>query len=569
MLIPLLLISGYVTFLKVENYKEVRNKIALTTLNGISSVFENVDTSISEVLLTYSNVEVFQKRTFTDRDRKEINTLINGYSNYSDLQDIAFGASNGEMFTPNLAQLPDDYDPRYRPWYMDATKASGEIIISPPYRDARDPSMWTLSYALQVTDDDGYVTGVLGTDLKLHGVESYFNKYFKQFDGRILVLDTNSNIILEKENDVFTLSNKKGIAFQFIRQDGLDIPIDYEGVSYRMDKGTVPAMDWNIILLTPSQQERKAVMTLLAPLIVVLLLAFALMHQFFRSVRKLMIDPLERVSDQIDGINVDDYPETLNFNFSIPLEMHVIKDAVNRMLGRIRVQTDKLQEQKQEINGQYEEIEALYEETTAMNDSLSDLVDEIQSNYRTTIYALSSAIEANDAYTKGHCDRVKDYAIKLGEALKLSTSELQTLEYASILHDIGKVGIPSEILNKSSKLTHEEYERICKHPGLGAQILKDIPYLQTVRKIVEQHHERVDGKGYPNGLTEKEIHPFAQILCITDAYDAMTSARPYRTHHLSKFEAMDELKKCAGTQFSQRKVNVFIEILQNEENSEE
>jgi HD-GYP domain-containing protein (c-di-GMP phosphodiesterase class II) len=560
-----LIIGAYVTYLKIETYHEVRNKIALTTLNGIASVFENVNNSISEVLLTYSEVDVFKKTTFSAQDQKDIRNLLYEYSENSALQDVAFGAANGQIFSRNEALLPDDYDPRFRPWYMDATNAGDEIVISSPYRDATDPSVWSLTYALQVTNDDGKVTGVLGTDLKLQGLETYFNKYFKQFDGSILVLDENSSIIIEKVNGAFTLSNKEEIIFQFIRQDGLNIPVEYEDISYKMDKLTVSDMDWSIILLTPSSRETEDLMKLLTPLFIVFLLVFAFMNYFFKEVRVALIAPLESVSEQIDEINVEEFPDAIAFDFSIPQEMHVIKDAVNRMLDRIRKQTKELQDQKQEINGQYEEIEALYEETTAMNDSLSDLVDEIQESYKTTIYALSSAIEANDAYTKGHCDRVKEYSLKLGGALNLSASELQTIEYAAILHDIGKVGIPSDVLNKPAKLTKDEYMTVCKHPEVGGQIIQDIPYLQTVKTIVEQHHERVDGTGYPKGLVEKEIHPFAQILCITDAYDAMTSKRPYRTCHMTKEEAIEELIKCSGTQFSQRKVNIFIEILQNEE----
>ncbi len=199
-----------------------------------------------------------------------------------------------------------------------------------------------------------------------------------------------------------------------------------------------------------------------------------------------------------------------------------------------------------------------------MNDSLNDLLDEVQENYQRTIYSLSSAIEANDAYTKGHCDRVKEYSLKLAKALELNESELKTIENAAILHDIGKVGVATEILNKPSQLTEEEYKIIKGHPAIGAQILKDIPYLQTVAKIIEQHHERVDGKGYPFGLVEQEIHPYAQILCIADAFDAMTSQRPYRKKAFSIEEAIVELKLSAGHQFSQRKVDTFIEILQKE-----
>lgn len=562
------MIGIYVTYLKIENYHDTRNQISLTTLNGISSVFERTNSSISEVLLTFRDVEVFKKKVLTEEDKKEIRTLIYGYCNNSDLQDIAFGSAQGEMFTPNESLLPKGYDPRVRPWYIDASNSDGKIVISPPYLDVKGSDLWTLSYSIQVNDEKGAITGVLGTDLKLSGMEANFNKYFNQFRGRVIVLDANNNVIIEKENDKFSLSNKKGITAEFKQGDGLNIPIRYEGKKYRMDKSTIPMMNWTIILLTPSAKATKALVILLAPIFVLFFSAIVFMEVFFTKIKHSVINPLESVSKQIDEINVDVFQENLSFDFSIPFEMHVIKDAINRMLERIRIQTKRLYDQRKEINGQYEEIEALYEETTAMNTSLTELVDQVQDNYQTTIYALSSAIEANDAYTKGHCDRVKEYALKLGERMGLTISELQLLEYAAILHDIGKVGIPSEILHKPEKLTNEEYQIICKHPMVGSEILKNVPYLEEVRTIIEQHHERVDGKGYPNKLVEKDIHPFAQILCITDSFDAMTTERPYRIDKMTNIEAIEELRRCAGTQFSAEKVLVFIEILQEEENIE-
>lgn len=559
-MVPLLVFSIYFSYLKIESYTKSRNELAISTLNGLSAVFEGFNDSVSEVLRTYSQVDVFQKSELSDEDRHLIFDLVSGYSKNSDLQEIAFGTISGEMFTPNFAELPEDYDPRYRPWYMEASRLSGDVVISPPYRDARDPGKWTLSYALQVLDDEGNPTGVLGTDLELKGLENYFNQYFSSFSGRIIILDANSNIVIEKEKGIFKLSSKKGIAFELIHSDGINIDLTYDGVEYKMDKGTVPNMSWSIVLLTPKNEIFNDIMSLLIPLVAMFALAMFIMHMLFVAARKSLIQPLETFSHQIDEIGVGDYPEKIYIKTAIPRELHIIETAVNRMLDRIRKQTTKLQHQKEEINGQYEEINALYEETTAMNDSLNDLVDELQESYRTTIYSLTSAIEANDAYTKGHCDRVKEYSVMLGKELGLSESELQTLEYAAILHDIGKVGIPTDILNKPTKLTEDEYKIVQGHPAIGAQILKDIPYLQTVCKVIEQHHERVDGKGYPYGLVEKEIHPYAKILCIADAFDAMTSSRPYRNKAMTTDEALKELVENSETQFSKRMVDQFLII---------
>lgn len=567
-LVPLIIFALFMAYMKVEDYKEERRMSSEATINGISAIFNGINNSVSEILLTYSDVDVFKKRNLTEDDRKIISALIENFCNRSSLQDLAFGTSTGEMFTPNLHELPVDFDPRFRPWYLDAVKAEG-IAISSPYRDAIDPSKWTLSYGLKVLDAEGRVAGVLASDIKLKGIEHYFNEYFQNFKGRLIILDTNSRVVFEKNNGVIRLNDSKDIAFELIKEDGYDIAVEYDGIDYRMDKGSIKDMGWEIVLLTPSDWIVDGLMNILKSLALIFFLAVIVLNFFIIVLKNSVISPLEWVSERIDDVSLREHTDSVKFEAAMPKEMHIIEQAINRMLGRIQDQTLELQRQKEEINGQYEEINALYEETSAMNDSLNDLVDEIQDNYRNTIYALSSAIEANDAYTKGHCDRVKDYALKLGNVIGLSGSDLQTLEYAAILHDIGKVGIPDDILNKPSRLTDEEYEVVKMHPHVGAQILKDIPYLNAVCKVIEQHHERIDGRGYPNGIKEGEINVLAQILSIADAYDAMTSQRPYRASSLTVDEAITELITASGKQFSRRKVEVFIDILQKEQEMSE
>ncbi len=351
---PLIFFGAYFTYLKVVSYEESRDRIAVSTLNGISAIFQGFNDSVSEVLTTFSQVDAFRKKDLTTEDRRIINDLVVEYSNNSLLQDIAFGTVRGEMFSPHLGELPDDYDPRYRPWYMEAARLSGSIVISPPYRDARDLSIWTVSYALQVVDDNGVPTGVLGTDIKLKGIEQYFNNYFSNFDGRIIILDKNSNIIIEKEDGVFSLSTKKGIEFELIQTDCIGVDILYENTEYRMDKSTIEMMDWSVVLLTPKIQIINEVISLILPIVLVFLFLLIIMKSLFHVVERSLIRPLEQFSMQIDEVGVGDYPNEIVLNFAIPKELHVIRVAVNKMIERIRNQTSVLQEQKEEINGQYE-----------------------------------------------------------------------------------------------------------------------------------------------------------------------------------------------------------------------
>jgi putative nucleotidyltransferase with HDIG domain len=180
--------------------------------------------------------------------------------------------------------------------------------------------------------------------------------------------------------------------------------------------------------------------------------------------------------------------------------------------------------------------------------------------YTQTIYALSDAIEAKDSSTHGHSSRVLLCCELMGITLGWDPKTMEHLRYAAILHDIGKIGIPEELLNKPSGLTAEEYDVVKMHPALGAKILQNIPHLEQVSEAILQHHEHFSGTGYPRGLSGQDISPLAKVLSISDAFDAMTSARPYRSA-LTIDQAYDELHKCAGSQFDPEIVKVFCEAI--------
>ena len=188
------------------------------------------------------------------------------------------------------------------------------------------------------------------------------------------------------------------------------------------------------------------------------------------------------------------------------------------------------------------------------------LYESVKHNYFATIQSLVNALEASDMYTRGHSERVKMLALELGRYIGLDFREIETLEHASILHDIGKIGIESFILQKQGKLTPKEYCLIKSHPLIGEEILGPIDTLESVRQIILQHHERYDGKGYPYGLRGEELSLKARILSVVDTFDAMMSERPYRKA-LSLYEIKEELSANAGTQFDPYVVESFIEML--------
>ena len=173
------------------------------------------------------------------------------------------------------------------------------------------------------------------------------------------------------------------------------------------------------------------------------------------------------------------------------------------------------------------------------------------------VYALVSAVEAKDSYTYGHSKKVNTYAVALAEAIGLSPDEVFKVSTAALLHDIGKIGIPDRVLNKEGELNEEDWKAIKAHPRLGATIIGNIPNLVPCVSSILHHHERWDGRGYPEGLKGEEIPIEARILAIADSYAAMSSARPYRPA-LSREDVIKELKQGAGIKYDPKLVEVFV-----------
>ena len=187
------------------------------------------------------------------------------------------------------------------------------------------------------------------------------------------------------------------------------------------------------------------------------------------------------------------------------------------------------------------------------------LYESMYTNLINTLQSLIAAIEARDRYTKQHSQRVTQLSVKIAEETGCSQDEIDTIKFAGILHDIGKISISDSILLKKGKLTQEEIRVVQTHPVVGEKILQPLGLLPAERAIVRHHHERWDGKGYPDGLAGSEIPLLARIIAVADSYDAMTSDRPYRLAKDGK-QAVEELIRCSGTQFDRDIVDAFKNI---------
>jgi putative nucleotidyltransferase with HDIG domain len=194
---------------------------------------------------------------------------------------------------------------------------------------------------------------------------------------------------------------------------------------------------------------------------------------------------------------------------------------------------------------------------------LDDALNSLENAYRSTLRALTAALETRDAETHGHSERVVTFSLRLGREYGLNTKEMKALEFGSLLHDIGKIGVPDAILRKPAKLTDEEWIRMREHPLHGQQILRGIKFLEGAARVVAQHHEKWDGSGYPLGLKGEEIDICARIFSVADAFDAITSDRVYRQGR-SYEAAAEELSAWIGRQFDPKVVEAFHRVPQED-----
>jgi len=211
----------------------------------------------------------------------------------------------------------------------------------------------------------------------------------------------------------------------------------------------------------------------------------------------------------------------------------------------------KLRKHTKKQNFQLNTIEQLYNEVQRASST-------IDQNVISSIEALVRALEARDSYTRGHSDRVNRYSMAIGKSLGLSDQDLKILDDASLLHDIGKIGVYDRILLKPMKLSTEERKLMNSHPELSRDILQAVPFLKEHIPIILHHHEHQDGSGYPFGLKGDEIPLGARIVQVADTWDAMTSDRPYR-RRLSTSDATKELQRASGTQLDKNCVDAFLD----------
>lgn len=240
---------------------------------------------------------------------------------------------------------------------------------------------------------------------------------------------------------------------------------------------------------------------------------------------------------EVMKLGADDY-------VSKPINFEELKIIFNRVLEHRKIKLENIKYKKH--------LEKEIEKKTR----------EIKKSFVEIINAFTYAIQTRDNYTGNHIRRVSEIAYKIGKQMGLSNEKLEEIKFGGILHDIGKIGIPDKILKKKEKLTDQEYKEIQKHPEYGLKIVKDIDSIKSVIPYILYHQERFDGTGYPKGLKGKKIPFEGRLLAVADAYEAMTSHRPYKKK-LTPKQSIDEILTYSGIQFDPDIVKIFVEIYKN------
>lgn len=269
-----------------------------------------------------------------------------------------------------------------------------------------------------------------------------------------------------------------------------------------------------------------------------------------------LLQKVKAIDPKMKMIMVTAYPEidlAVNamrlgaYDFIIkPADLDLIVMSVKKALESKRLE--------EEIEAYHNRMEELVEERTA---KLQQSYRALKKAHLDSVKVLAEAIDAKDPYTRGHSDRVKRMSLVIAKKMGFSEERLENLEYGALLHDIGKIGIKDEVLQKQAPLSSEEYQYIQEHPLIGVKIIEGVEFFKYKIPMIRHHHEHYDGNGYPDGLAGEAIPIEARIISLPDAFDAMTSARPHR-NIMPLQDVLAELEKCKGKQFDPKVLEIFL-----------
>lgn len=537
LLIVIIFISNiFLGVLNYDNSKSVASEIIINNneaeLKNISDYyFDRLIYDMEYIVSTWAasdSIMTYEKEANTPRIVKSIP------SNFHEVYDQWMGLtksmhditwfyyaleSDGSIFiAPVDESMPDTYDARTREWYKGTVNKKGDIYWTEPYLDAGDSGKILQTVSKAVYDGE-HLKGVVALDIELSKFTEIIQNLSFAKSSSIFLLNQSNQIIAHNSEDI---DFYKDMFINGLTDRSISNFKTIAGEEFVTSWTPLNINEWKLVAVTKTTfRDELAVMKkqILFIVCITVLISVIFSYYGFKSIFTQLNKLIKNTEEYANG----------NFNTRCSVDSN-------------------------------DEFKTLALSMNNMLDSIEALIDERDENYIKTVKVLANAIEASDEYTRGHCDRVGEISNDIGRYMGLDSDALMQLEFACILHDIGKIAIPERILNKTTQLTHEEYELIKRHPSIGYDIVKDIHFLERANKAIVQHHERIDGKGYPYGLHQDEICLEAKILAVADAFDAMTSQRVYKTKTMNLDEVIEELRRCTGSQFDRTVVEAFVVV---------
>ncbi len=566
-LIPIILVVSCLMFLNYYNYSRLTSDTANRYIDNINTMLTDYY-HISQIVIEEIEYKL-PGDLILDYEGHVKELLIDLVADYYEIENVYITFSNSISYYRTRIYEKTEYDPTTRPFYHAAMANKDQMVIVGPYhgfeQDFINKLNWdvTLSKYRRVSDS---LDSVINVDINIDTVQEYITKLPLEPGSHIILLNDKKEIMFSNDHTFF-LSLIKNPEYQSYLLSSSNKATIYD-ILYSKFLYTNPQTNISMVYLSPVKNNirpffNNLVIIGLLLMIIIIIMIFLSSKTQRTIMKKVLIikDTIQQVGKSTDYNGTDCYIKSPD---GVPDEVDAVISTLNEMIHRICVQTNDLEKKNTDIADQFDIINNLYKDAHKLNEELNLTNIKLSTSYKEMIMTLSQAIEQKDPHTKGHSQRVSEYALMLGEKLNLTNVDLDKLEVAALLHDIGKIIVDLSIINKKDDLEDHEYDSMKAHPEAGKVILSGITYFDDIPEIVAQHHERPDGKGYPNGYSNGQIHKLAYILSVADAFDVMTSLRPYKERSFSLDEAMNELIKYRGTQFKADVVDAMVELIKSD-----
>lgn len=528
--LPILILGIYAYVSEIDVYSKEVDTSANDSLMTIQAVIDDFDTtSRSLVKVIADSIKVMNTATDTIHYEEIGKEMRRFETQFTQIERIYLVLNDGQVIDKEgiVNKLHEQNDLRTSIAYKSALALPNKVVLSTNSQTFQKSDSPFLSYSMAVIHpDSNKVLAVIVVDINPEKLEIILSGIHLRIDGTLVVSDGAGNIIFGQYTPLrYKLRKSPEDVKQLIEMKSSE-QINLYNEDYKIYGNRGLKTGWYILSIIPVSELKTLQKNMLISVIVVIVIMLIAVMWLSSRIQTYATKPIDKLVDIIGKFGLTEQIDSIVFSENTPNELVVISHTLNQMIERIRGQGDEL------------------------------------------IQVLSNAIEANDEYTKGHCERVTKISLRIGEIIGMSSSELNDLALAAMLHDIGKLGVPSNILNKADKLTDEEFEIMKLHPKIGSQIVSGVSSLAKATEVIHQHHEKFDGTGYPMGLKGENILLMARILCISDSFDAMTTRRSYRMTPLSMDRVRQELINGKGTQFDPELVDIFMDLVESKEDEE-